>query len=152
MQTLFRIGWYRVHRLDGQKDRNHWCLPAWGQTRQRRPFADPRCVPATHSWVGPLTVRAREPRRCAQRIRKISCSSDCCGCRQKHARACLSERSREQVATHCQGIARKAQVAHCRGYETFQRKRTSGGAQALVGQPCSRPSQHIHRRPTPQFA
>ena len=28
----------------GQKDRNHWCFPACGQARQRRPFANPRCV------------------------------------------------------------------------------------------------------------
>ena len=47
-----------------------------------------------------------------------------------HARASLSERSREQVRTHCQGIARKAQIAPGRGYETSQGKRTSGGARA----------------------
>ena len=87
-------------------------------------------VRATHSWVGALPVRAQEPQRCAQRIRKISCSSDCCGYRQRHARASFPDRSREQVRTCCQRVARKAQIAPCRGYETFQRKRTSGSARA----------------------
>ena len=82
-----------------------------------------------YGW-GTFQVRARKPRRCAQRIRKVSCSSDCCGYRQRHARASLSERLREPVRTHYQGVARKAQIAPCRGYETFQRKRTSVSARA----------------------
>ena len=112
MQTPFRIGWHRAHRWE------------WTEGQKPLEFSRLRTNP------GASQVHAREPRRCAQRIRKVSCSSDCCGYRQRHARASLPERSRRLVGAHCQGVARKAQIAPCRVYEAFQGKRTGGSARA----------------------
>ena len=61
---------------DGQKDRNHWCLPACGQARQRRPFADSRCVRATHSWVGFVLENPVDAHRKFERYRAAQIAVD----------------------------------------------------------------------------
>ena len=93
----------------------------------KKTFHQLRMCQNNSHWSGTLQVRARRPRRRAQRIRKVSCSSDCCGYRQRHARASLSERSREQVRTHYQGVARNAQIAPCRDM-----RRSNANARAAV--------------------
>ena len=121
IQTLFRIGWYRVAPLVMDRRR---------ETTGVFP-TNSRCGQNNSHWGGGITGPWLEnPEDAHKEFERYRAAPTAVDIDKDTLERLFPKGHVNKLGTHYQGVARKAQVAPCRGYETFQRKRTSGSARA----------------------